>query len=178
MSEGDLDRRYPSIVAPEVGHLDDIVNDNEDHVLQAGLREVEKIRQTMRAQGRRRRPLSENPTHGTLSLCVDDTAVVAVLAIESGTAVVAVPTAEAKRADENEQASAGRANNAFSNYVASAHEECGVSRVGRLAIVGDAWRRRAQEQRRATTNTTTSTAALGGPDTASGSGQSHTDALG
>ena len=137
LSEHDLDLAYPSIVAPEDDHLDDIVNDNEDHVLQAGLREVEKIRQTMRTQGRRRRPLREIPTHGTLSLCVEEAAV-AVRTTEIG-------TVEVQRTDGSEQACAERASNAFGNYVASAHEECGVSRVGRLAIVGGAWLRQTRD---------------------------------
>ena len=71
LSTAELDRDFPSIVAPKDEHLDDIVNDDDDKVLQAGLREVEKIRQTMRTQGRRRRPLREDSTHGTLSLCVE-----------------------------------------------------------------------------------------------------------
>ena len=50
-----LDRLYPSIVAPEDEHLDDLVDDKEGKVYQAGLREVEKIRQTMKAHGRARR---------------------------------------------------------------------------------------------------------------------------
>ena len=44
MSEADLDREYPSIVPPEDDHLDDIVNDDDDKVYQAGLREVERLR--------------------------------------------------------------------------------------------------------------------------------------
>ena len=42
LSPCDLNRGYPSIVAPEDGDLDDIVNDDDDDddkVLQAGLRE-------------------------------------------------------------------------------------------------------------------------------------------
>ena len=40
LSQHDLDCEYPSIVAPDDGQLDDIVNDSDDKVLQAGLREV------------------------------------------------------------------------------------------------------------------------------------------
>ena len=73
LSQEDLDREYPSIAAPEDDQLDDTANDSDDKVSQAGMREVQKIRQTMKTQGRRRRPLKEDSTHGTLSLCVETT---------------------------------------------------------------------------------------------------------
>jgi len=54
LSQEALDREYPSLVAPEDDQLDDIANDSDDKVFQAGMREVEKIRQTMKTQGRRK----------------------------------------------------------------------------------------------------------------------------
>jgi len=45
----------------------------------------------------------------------------------------------------DQQICAKRVGAASSNYVASAHEECGVSRVGRLAVVGGAWLRQTRD---------------------------------
>jgi hypothetical protein len=159
MSENDLDREYPSIVAPEDEHLDDIANDDEDHVLQAGLREVEKIRQTMKTQGRRRRPLRDDSTHGTLSLCVETTkpattAATTTTAVSCKTALG--PTTTTAPKSEVEQACAERADAAFGNDVAPLGE-CNAPRVRRLASIGGAWQRPARLTRRDTTTTTTTT---------------------
>jgi hypothetical protein len=67
LTQEELDRDYPSIAPPEADQLDDIANDSDDKVFQAGMREVEKIRQTMKTQGRRRRPINNDE----ISLCVD-----------------------------------------------------------------------------------------------------------
>jgi hypothetical protein len=140
-SQQDLDEKYPSIIPPEDDHLDDIVNDSDDKVLQAGLREVEKIRQTMRTQGRRRRPLKDDSTHGTLSLCVETTKPAndrghdqdGTEFYPSAATTTTTTTQSPQPNSEVEQARAERVDYAFGNDVAPLGE-CNALRVRRLAV--------------------------------------------
>ena len=143
LSQHELDQDYPSIVPPEDNRLDDIVNDSDDKVLQAGLREVEKIRQTMRSQGRRRRPLKNDTTHGTLSLCV-----------EANTTTTTTVRSLQPSESQVKQACAERAGTAFGNDVAPLGE-CNALRVRRLASAGGVWQRQARRTARERTTTTT-----------------------
>ena len=145
LSQHELDRDYPSIVPPEDDRLDDIVNDSDDKVFQAGLREAEKIRQTMRVQGRRRRPLKSNATHGTLSLCV-----------EANTTTTTTARSLQPSESQVKHACAERAGTSFGNDVAPLRE-CNALRVRRLVSAGGVWQRQARRTARERTTTTTTT---------------------
>ena len=64
-SAAELDARYPPLVAPPDEGLADVADDRRDGVYQHGLKPASEIRDQATTQGRRRRPLKDDSTHGT-----------------------------------------------------------------------------------------------------------------
>ena len=97
--------------------------------------------------------MKDDPTHGTLPLCVETT--------KSATtaATTTTITTTTRSNSEVEQVCAERADTAFGNDMAPLGE-CNALRVGRLAGVGDAWQRRARTSERPTTARADWTASL------------------
>ena len=61
--DDELEELYPRLEAPEDEHLDDLIDDSQDHVYGRGLAIAAEIQAQTAAQGRKRRPEAEGGSH-------------------------------------------------------------------------------------------------------------------
>ena len=55
LTDEDLNRRFPALVAPDDEGLDDLIRDEDDHMLQHGIKVASEISEGMLRHGRTRR---------------------------------------------------------------------------------------------------------------------------